>query len=328
MTDWGSGARILQLLETPGVGPARVKALIVEAEHERVDLAEFLADRNALTRVLTPAQVEKLVEGEERVAELVRRLGTLRASLVAFTDGGYPRAVSERLDKGAPPLLVVLGNTKLLEKLSVGFCGSRKASEKGIATARDCAEQMARHGINVVSGYAFGVDLATHRAALLAGGTTTLVLAEGILHFRVKKEIEPVWDWERALVVSEFLPGVPWSAHNAMQRNRTICALSRAMVLIEAGSKGGSIEAGRTCLKLGIPLFAPVYGGMPPEATGNRDLLAQGARPLMKIRSTNRANLAPLFGMFQEPGLSDEEQGRHSGATPNRIAMVAAPKPR
>lgn len=144
----------------------------------------------------------------------------------------------------------------------------------------------------------------------------------------MKKEIEPVWDWERALVVSEFLPGVPWSAHNAMQRNRTICALSRAMVLIEAGSKGGSIEAGRTCLKLGIPLFASVYGGMPPEATGNRDLLAQGARPLMKIRSTNRANLAPLFDMFQEPGLSDEEQGRHSGATPNRIAMFAAPKPR
>lgn len=181
MTEWGSGVRILQLLETPGVGPARVKALIAEAERERADLAEFLADRNALTRVLMPTQVEKLVEGEERVAELVRRLGTLRASLVAFTDGGYPRAVSERLDKGAPPLLVVLGNTKLLEKPSVGFCGSRKASEKGIATARDCAEQMARHGINVVSGYASGVDLATHRAALLAGGTTTLVLAEGIL---------------------------------------------------------------------------------------------------------------------------------------------------
>ena len=93
MTEWGNGARILQLLETPGVGPARVKALIAEAERERADLAEFLADRNALTRVLTPAQLEKFVEGEERVAELLRRLGTLRASLVAFTDGGYPRAV-------------------------------------------------------------------------------------------------------------------------------------------------------------------------------------------------------------------------------------------
>lgn len=80
-----------------------------------------------------------------------------------------------------------------------------------------------------------------------------------------------------------------------MQRNRTICGLSRAMILIEARATGGSIGAGRDCLRLGVPLFAAVYEGMPESATGNEELLQQGARRLMKSRSTNRPNIRPVW---------------------------------
>jgi DNA processing protein len=80
-----------------------------------------------------------------------------------------------------------------------------------------------------------------------------------------------------------------------MQRNRTICGLSRAMILIEARTSGGSIQAGRDCLKLGLPLFAAVYEGMPESATGNDELLNQGARRLMKSRSTNQPNIGPVL---------------------------------
>lgn len=61
------------------------------------------------------------------------------------------------------------------------------------------------------------------------------------------------------------------------------------MILIEAGTTGGSIAAGRTCLDMGRPLFAPVYETMPETAAGNRLLLSQGARPLLKSRHTHRA---------------------------------------
>jgi len=87
------------------------------------------------------------------------------------------------------------------------------------------------------------------------------VLAEGILRFRVKREIRDEWDEARTLVISEFGPNLPWSVNHAMQRNRTICGLSRAMLLIEARITGGSIQAGRDCLRLGLPLFAAVYEG-------------------------------------------------------------------
>jgi len=153
---------------------------------------------------------------------------------------------------------------------------------------------MARKGVNIISGYASGVDMTAHKAALEAGGTTTLVLAEGILNFKIKRALKDVFDESRVLILSEFLPGIPWSVRNAMQRNSTICSLSQVMILIEAEKKGGSISAGRTSLKMGRPLFAPVYEGMPPTASGNRILLSQGAHGLKKSVKTMRANLTPI----------------------------------
>jgi DNA processing protein len=170
-----------------------------------------------------------------------------------------------------------------------------------LATAQESADLLARQGINIVSGFAAGVDMSAHRAALVAGGTTTVVLAEGILRFQVKKGIREEWDDRRTLVVSEFGPNLPWGVGHAMQRNRTICGLSRAMILIEARTSGGSIQAGRDCLRLGIPLFAAAYEGMPESATGNEELLHQGARRLMKSRSLNRPNIRPVLDAIASP---------------------------
>jgi predicted Rossmann fold nucleotide-binding protein DprA/Smf involved in DNA uptake len=97
------------------------------------------------------------------------------------------------------------------------------------------------------------------------------------------------------VVVSEFLPGIPWSVHNAMQRNSTICGLSHAMILIEARASGGSMAAGKASLELGVPIFAAVYDGMPESAEGNRELLALGARRLLKSGRTGRANINPVL---------------------------------
>jgi predicted Rossmann fold nucleotide-binding protein DprA/Smf involved in DNA uptake len=149
--------------------------------------------------------------------------------------------------------------------------------------------------------------MAAHRAALECGGTTVMVLCEGILNFTVKKSFKEIWDWERIAVVSEFLPGIPWSVRNAMQRNRTICALSRAMILIESATTGGSIEAGRSSLDMAVPLFAPVYEGMPESAVGNRELLGHGARPLLKSRAAGRANMKDVFAAISEDGNSVED---------------------
>lgn len=216
-------------------------------------------------------------------------------------DDRYPEAVSRVLGKKAPEKLFCLGNIELLSRPSAGFCGSRKASERGLAVAEECSELLASEGFVVVSGYAAGVDLAAHRAALLAGGCTILVLPEGIANFRIRKSLEPYWDWNRVLVISQFEPSTGWKAYRAMERNTLLIALSRAMVVIEAGPKGGTLHAGQSTLKFALPLFVVQYGDMFSQAQGNLELLKAGGRPLRKNGITGRPNLNYLIAALRNP---------------------------
>ena len=288
---------LMTLLDAPGVGPSRVKKVL--KRWQLVRETGSLLDDSLLRDALTASQVAALPASRERMKRHWEELAKKNVQALSILDPAYPDALKQTLGDDAPVLLLCIGNLELLQKTSVGFCGSREATEKGMATARDSADLLAREGINIVSGFAAGVDMNAHRAALAAGGTTTVVLAEGILRFRVKKEIREQWDEGRTLVVSEFGPNLPWSVNHAMQRNRTICGLSRAMILIEARATGGSIQAGRDCLKLGLPLFAAVYEGRPESATGNEELLQQGARRLMKSRATNRPNIQPILEVLR-----------------------------
>jgi DNA processing protein len=289
---------LMTLLDAPGVGPGRVRKLL--KRWRNTPEVPVMEDR-LIESVLTPAQIAALPECRERVRRHWDELITHNVRVLSIIDSDYPEGLRNALGESAPVLLLCLGNLELLKYVSVGFCGSREASEKGIATARDSATLLANNKINIVSGFAAGVDMNAHRAALAAGGTTTVVLAEGILRFRVKKDIRDLWDASRTLVVSEFGPNRPWSVSHAMQRNKTICGLSRAMVLIEARSTGGSIEAGRDCLKMGFPLFAAVYEGSPESATGNEELLRSGAKRLMKSRSKDLPNIIPILESIAQP---------------------------
>ena len=206
---------------------------------------------------------------------MIEQPPTLR---LAPDDAKYPASVRSALGRKAP-VLYAIGNTKLFDAPGIGFCGSRKASEKGLETAADCANQAATLGYAVVSGNAAGVDFVAHHAALQAGGTTILVLPEGIENFRIRKDLRPVWDWSKVLVVSQFDPSAPWQAYRAMQRNEVIIALSRVMIVIEAGAKGGTLNAGLTPLSAGKPLFVAVYEDMDTNAVGNARLIDRGGHP-------------------------------------------------
>jgi predicted Rossmann fold nucleotide-binding protein DprA/Smf involved in DNA uptake len=304
---------ILCLLETPGLGIIKVRKIIDYLHNENIEIVDIFQNPQQINKFLSDSQIKSLISGENRILELWKRLEDINANILIVTDDDYPEILKNRLGEKAPLVLTVLGNKNILKKESIGFCGSRKASSKGIETAYDCAQQIANKGYNVVSGYAAGIDMKTHCAALENGGTTTIVLAEGMLNFKIKREIKNLFDWEKVVVISEVLPGITWSVRNAMQRNKTICALSYAMILIESGINGGSMAAGRTCLELGIPLFAPVYEGMPITAVGNQELLKIGANPVMKNRKTNRANLASVFktiDQIREKAIHKERQSR------------------
>ncbi len=236
-------------------------------------------------------------EEVENEISIIEKKFDKEVHFINFTNDLYPKSL-ELLGTSKPTLLSCIGNLDLLNNNKIGFCGSRKATNKGHEIAKDISEQVSNKNISVVSGYASGIDLETHYGSLKNNGTTIIVLPEGLANFKIKKILKEVWNWEKILVISEYQPNAIWSVNRAMERNSTIVALSEIMVLIEARIKGGSIDAGIKTLNFNKALFAPIYNGMPEEASGNQYLLEKGAYPLKKNRETNKANLNKMFDIF------------------------------
>ena len=160
------------------------------------------------------------------------------------------------------PMLFIKGQRKLLTSVGIAIVGSRNVSDKGIRVTQELAAKLANAGLNVVSGYAKGVDSEAHLGALAAEGTTTMVLPYGIKELR-QKSVFREFDWQRdVLAVSQFDPGVKWLARNAMARNKLVCVLSKAIVVIESGperdSQGkmsGTFNTAKAALGMNLPLF-------------------------------------------------------------------------
>lgn len=177
--------------------------------------------------------------GEEQAALTRQAEDLTERGIVALTvdDPRFPLSLAPN---GRPivPVLFCLGDLHLLNAAAAGMCGSRKASPLGLKAARACGEEVSARGLTVVSGYAKGVDTETHLAELDHGGTTVIVLAEGMNHFRVKRDFLKSYDQQRILVVSQFHPAQTWASYAAMARNHVILGLGRALVVIEAGGQG------------------------------------------------------------------------------------------
>jgi len=282
------------LLEQRGIGPVRANSILNMwvhmstdpkvsdlAKHAKIDLEKF------------ERSVKKWLKDIDRLRQ-DQRIGFL-----GISDPRYPKSLREVLGKSAPPVLSYIGNPGLLNGFGVGFCGSRNASVKGLNVASMTARDLARAGAIVVSGYARGVDLEAHVASLEAGGRTILVLAEGIMNFRrtkLESNLGININYEKVLVISEFLPYDKWSVSRAMQRNKTIIALSKALIVIEASKTGGTIEAGKAALKLGVPVFAALYGQDQDKwSEGNRLLFEMGARKFGRLPNSDLPNTTVIL---------------------------------
>jgi DNA processing protein len=149
-----------------------------------------------------------------------------------------------------------------------------------------------------VSGLARGVDAAAHRGALARGGTTLAVLGSGIDVMYPREHLALARDIERAgAVTSELVPGTPPQAQFFPRRNRIISGLSRAVVVIEAGEKSGSLITARCALEQGRDVLAVPGNVLSGRNRGAHALLRDGAR----IVETADDVLEEL-GMLRGPG--------------------------
>lgn len=160
---------------------------------------------------------------------------------------------------GEPLALWVRGPARLddIAAACVALVGSRAASSYGEHVTATVASGLCDNGFAVLSGGAFGIDGAAHRAALGSGGTTAAVMACGIdrdypaAHAQLLREIARV-----GAVISEYPPGTTAAKHRFLTRNRLVAALGGATVVVEAGRRSGAANTAAWARKLGRPLGA------------------------------------------------------------------------
>ena len=283
-----------RLFKTRDIGPKTLASV-----------AKILAAENLNPEIL-PLNQNDLSEQSPELAKILN--GKIRAEDNEKVFAAYEQLKRQGIDiiyPGHPdfppqlleisPVLFTKGQQKRLRSDSVTIVGARNVSDKGIRITRKLTLELVGKGINIVSGYANGVDVEAHLAALAAAGTTTVVLSDGIKQLRQKSAFKK-FNWDRdVLAVSQFDPDTKWSAWNSIERNQLVCALSKAVVVIESGPErdtdgkiSGTFITAKIALDLNLPLFVvnPNCLDNPPE--GNADLIALGGYSLDPINSVER----------------------------------------
>ena len=258
----------LRLLRSRRVGVSTFFRLLKEHGSAKAAL-------DALPEVARAAGVEgykicplPVVEQELRAARLAG------AVPLAFGAPAYPTALAEIPDP--PPLLWAIGDTALLTRPQIAIVGARNASSLGLRMARRLAGELGKQGQVIVSGLARGIDTAAHDAALGTG--TIAVLASGVdVIYPHENTVLGEEIGRTGLRLSEAPMGAVPQARHFPARNRIVSGLSRAVVVVEAAARSGSLITAKTALDQGREVFAVPGHPFDARASGCNMLIRDGA---------------------------------------------------
>ena len=177
-----------------------------------------------------------------------------------------------------PPALWYHGSLDVFEAPAVAIVGSRAASAVALEMATRLAADLARLGVVIVSGLARGVDSAAHRGALEEGRTIAVLGSACDVIYPAEHGLLAARIAERGLVLSEYAPGTPPHRGRFPMRNRIISGLSRAVVVIEAHEKSGSLITARYALQQGREVMAVPGNPLTGRNRGGHALIRDGAK--------------------------------------------------
>jgi DNA processing protein len=250
-----------------------------------------------LVEVAAPKVADQLLARTEALEEKRLREELLAAECWACCRHGdlYPDSLRDAGD--APWALTGRGDPRLLDGLetfgAVTLVGARRATSYGREVARELGRELARAGMVVVSGMAFGIDGCAHRGAL-DGGRTIAVLGCGP-DVAYPSSHRGLWRQicESNLVISELPPGAPPWKWTFPARNRIMAALAGMTVVVEAAKRSGSLITMDLAADLGRDLGA-VPGPVTSRASaGPNALLASGAHVIRDAQDVLDAMLGP-----------------------------------
>lgn len=333
------------VLAEPGDGVAG--ALIADhGVHEalRIALGEpgLLVPGRVGSRELTDAQARWQPRADPRaVREALESCREVGGRLLTPADAAWPAGLDD-LGDHAPIALWARGDTEALVGAgAVSIVGARAATPYGESVAGELAGDLAASGVTVISGGAYGIDGAAHRAALGAGGMTVAFLAGGVdraypighqqLFDRIRRG---------GAVLSEVPCGAAPTKWRFLQRNRLIAAAGLATVVVEAGWRSGSLNTAGHAAALGRPLGA-VPGPVTSAASAGchrllreydavcvttaqevRELWGEDAAPPVTAAREDPDRMRLLDALSARTPRPPEDLARRCGLTVERVRSV------
>lgn len=266
---------LVALLELPGMGPARLAALLAErtAEHAWQKLCQgWVPQLSGVPRAVAagwPAAARAI-----DVDQLAERYARAGVTVLAPGDPGFPERLRD--DVEAPALLFSLGEVEAVCGPAVALIGTRRATRYGLDMAAELGRDLRVLGITVVSGLAAGIDGAAHRGALSAGGGPVPVGIVGSgLDRPYPASNRQLWHQmgECGVLLSEAPLGSAPEPWRFPARNRLIAALSEVVVIVESYESGGSLITAEYADDRGRTLLAVPGSARSPASSGTHTLL-------------------------------------------------------
>ena len=302
---------VLRLIRSEQVGPATFFQLVkfCGSVKKAIEMAPGLSKRGGRKK---PVVIASQASAEKEYEQLVK----FGAEIVLYGEENYPRLLQFIGDP--PPLLMLRGHKHLLKYNNlVAIVGARNASANGCAFARKLAADLGASKQVVVSGLARGVDAAAHRGALATG---TIAVIGGGIDTVYPPENASLYEEIAAagLIVSEVpFSGAP-HAKSFPARNRIIAGMSRAVAIIEASMRSGSLLTADYANDYGRDVFAVPGSPMDPRCAGTNLLLKQGATLLESARDI----ISGLTPMGELPLAEPDAAGFHEPAAPIDEQMI------
>ncbi len=322
-------ARVVNWLRAEGLRPADL-------------LQQGLADRAAAGAGLAAERLDSLLTRGVQLGFAVERWEQSGLWVLGRSDPDYPARLKSHLRERAPPILYGAGDRTLLAGGGLAIVGSRDVDDAGQRCAEQVAAWCARHGMNVVSGGARGVDRHAITSALDAGGAVIGVLADSLLRQSVARDARDAIADSRLLLLSMVPPEAPFSVGSAMGRNKLIYAMAdHALVVSSADGKGGTWTGANEELERegGRTVFVRIDDSAPP---GNRALLGRRAvafpgwtadadpRAVLSSGSDAPASTVRTHqrGLFDDPPMPSDppESVREEAPAPRPASLPASPQ--
>ena len=216
----------------------------------------------------------------DQADEEIQFLEENKISYSFFKDKNYPDRLKHCLD--GPILIFHRGNIDLQNRKIISVVGTRRITSYGDSFCEKLIEEIAPTNPIIVSGFAYGVDIAAHKAAISNGLQTIACLAHGFdqiypkPHKKYVSKIE-----ENGGLITEFWSSDVFDRNNFLKRNRIIAGLSEATIVIESAEKGGSLVTADIANSYNREVFAVPGRTTDKQSAGCNDLIkSQQARVL------------------------------------------------